>query len=293
MGEGEERPLTMRIRLLEEADLAFAVEQTGREGWDSTAAAFRLCLAHDPEGCHLVEVDGRRAGMITTSRYPGSAWLGNLIVAPFFRRQGVGEELMRHALERLEAGGARTLWLEGDPMGIELYRRLGFADRFESPRFLASPPHLSPAQGSARDAVEPLQPADLDALRAFDAPRFGDDRGRLLELLLRIARAAYAVREEQDIVGYAMALPSAAGVRLGPCVARDERILGLLVDALCADFPAENVVLAVPGTNRAAQRLYEERGFVRTPSSLRMLRGEDPGPQPHAEVAALTNGAMG
>ena len=82
-------------------------------------------------------------------------------------------------------------------------------------------------------------------------------------------------------------------MRLGPCVAQDRRTLDILVDALLAEFPDDNVVLAVPGVNGTALRLFEQRGFVRTPSSQRMLRGKDPGAETPGDVAALTNGAMG
>lgn len=33
----------------------------------------------------MVEVDGRRAGVITTTRYTHSAWIGHLIVVPDLR----------------------------------------------------------------------------------------------------------------------------------------------------------------------------------------------------------------
>ena len=57
------------------------------------------------EGCFIAEVDNRRVRMITTTRYARSAWVGNLIVVPERRRQGIGETLMAHAIDLLKRCG--------------------------------------------------------------------------------------------------------------------------------------------------------------------------------------------
>ena len=285
--------MPLKIRTLEDGDIDFAGAQTAREGWDNTPASFRLFLEHDPDGCFLAEIDGRSAGMITSTRHVGSAWLGNLIVAPDFRRRGVGEGLMRHTMDHLTQRGVRTLWLEGDPMGVNIYRRLGFVDRFDSPRFHKAPPHDVPPPEAAEGDVETLSGSSLEAIRAYDTPRFGDDRGKLLGELLSLARGAFGVNRNGRLVGYVMALPSGAGVRIGPCVAEDDRALTRLLDAVLATSLDEDVILAVPGDHATASALLEARGFTRTPSSLRMGWGAEPSGGIPGRVAALANGAAG
>jgi len=63
------REAQIQIRPFGKADIEFALEQTGREGWDSTASFFETLIAHDPEGSFIAELDLRRAGMVTTTRY--------------------------------------------------------------------------------------------------------------------------------------------------------------------------------------------------------------------------------
>ena len=280
--------MDLKIRAFGDRDIDFAVAQTTREGWDNTVSMFRVSLSHDPEGCFVAEVAGKRVGMITTTRYVRSAWVGNLIVAPHYRRRRIGERLVEHAIGQLEARGIRTLWLEADPMGVDLYRRLGFIDQFESPRFQKKPPHTA-----SRGRTECLRASDLDAARALDALCFGDDRGRLLGVLTGIARAAYCVRANRRVVGFALALPSVAGVRLGPCVVDDPSAAGQLIDSILADFSDRLIITAVPGFNKTAMQLLESRGFVRGPSSLRMLRGKAEVASAPNGVIVLANGAMG
>jgi len=59
--------MSMMIRSFRADDIDFAVSQTSREGWDCTTAIFDICLAHDPEGCFIAEVDNRRVAMITVT----------------------------------------------------------------------------------------------------------------------------------------------------------------------------------------------------------------------------------
>jgi ribosomal protein S18 acetylase RimI-like enzyme len=276
------------IRTFRREDVEFALAQTRREGWDPTAELFETCLAHDPEGCFIAEAGGQPIGLVTTTRYVRGAWIGNLIVLPERRRQGIGQRLMTHALKHLSDRGFRTLRLEADPPGIELYRRLGFVDEFESLRF-----QLTPRGGKERAAVEPVAPADLPALVAFDAAYFGDQRGQLLELLYQQATATYWVSGDGAVRGYAFTAPSTLGVRLGPCVAADRPAAELLVQAVMADWPGTTIVLGVSDLNDGAIALFESHGFERAPSSFRMVYGLHDGAGRHANVFAIANGAMG
>lgn len=280
--------MSLSIRPFSDRDIGFAVAQALREGWDCPESVFATLAAHDPQGCFIAEIDGRRVGMITSTCYARSAWLGNLIVSPECRRQGIGERLMRHAIDRLEAGGIKTFRLEADPMGVGIYTRLGFIAQFESPRFSKEPPH-----DAASSSAERIDAADWEAVRAFDALCFGDDRSAMLRAFMKTARATYCVRLNGRVEGFAMALPAAKGVRLGPLVARSPEVAAYLVDALMAEYKDAPIITAVPGLNAAAVSLFESRGLDRRTSSLRMLKGT-PRVATNAEaVFALANGATG
>ena len=226
--------------------------------------------------------------MVTTTRYRRTGWIGNLIVPPERRGLGIGSRLMEHAIRHLEHAGIATIRLEADPMGINIYRKLGFADEFDSPRFRREPGGTR----GARSAV-PLPDADPNVVAAFDEPRFGDDRAGLLRLLHAGALASWRAPESGELGGYLMVQPAAAGARLGPWVASDVGVAGMLLDAALGSFGHGAVILAVPGPNVACRELLASRGFFETPSSLRMVRGPDVGRGRPENVYALANGAAG
>jgi ribosomal protein S18 acetylase RimI-like enzyme len=276
------------IRLLHKGDTGFALEQTAREGWDSTAATFTVHISHDPEGCFIAEFDGERAGLVTTTRYRHTGWIGNLIVTPERRGSGIGSRLMEHAIRHLDSAGVGTIRLEADPMGVRIYRRMGFRDEFESPRF-----RREPAGAPRPGRCVPLREGDLRVLGSFDEPRFGDDRARLLRLLLTGAPAAFRVPGKGELAGYLIVQPSAVGVRIGPWVASSLQAAGELLETALAAFGDRPLILAAPGPNLACRDLLASRGFLETSSSLRMIRGRGVGRGQHESVYALATGAVG
>ncbi len=276
------------LRTFTDDDLGFALAQTAREGWNTTETTFRMCLAHDPGGCFVAEVDGAAVGMITATQYAQTGWVGNLIVVPTQRRCGIGARLMTEALAYLAARNVRAVRLEADPMGIGVYRRLGFEDQFESLRFFRT--GAAPA-GEVRDSI--VEPADLSAVAAFDRECFGDDRGRLLKLLAGVSDATYWFDGEGGSHGYAMVLTSTSGVSLGPWGASDEAAACGLVDAAIRDYGAGPIVVGVPEVNPAAVEVLTSRGFRQVASCLRMVRGEQAGEASAERLFGIANGALG
>lgn len=269
-------------------DLDAAAELTAREGWASGRSDFEMYLAHDPDGCFVARSGDECVGMVTSTRYAESGWVGNLIVVPEHRGRGIGRRLMRHALQHLEEVGIDTVRLDGDPPGIALYRSLGFVDEWESLRFRTIA-HRLPFEA----IVEPIGRRDVDVVAAFDGSFFGDDRGRLLGRLLEASVSAFAVRKSGQMTGYVVATRSSLGLRIGPCVATDRPSAGALLSAVLANAEGEVLTVGVPGPNREARRILESLGFEPTPSSRRMVRGPIRCCGLPNRIFAITNGAVG
>lgn len=277
-----------RIRPFGREDIPFAVTQTEREGWDSTPASFEVCLRHEPKGCFIAEVEGLPAGMVTTTRYERTAWIGHLIVTPERRMRGVGRALMEHAMGHLADQGVATIRLEADPPGMHLYRQLGFVEEFESLRF-----RLSQAGRCERGPVEPIEAGDLDRIAAFDRDHFGDDRGRLLRLLSGQADTALQCREAGRLKGYLLAFPGRGVTRLGPWVAVGRDVADMLLRSVIAELPARDFGVGVPAVNRDAQQLLRAHGFEQLKPSFRMVYGEPAGADRPQCLYGIANGAMG
>jgi GNAT superfamily N-acetyltransferase len=276
------------VRLLNKEDIPFALAQTEREGWDTTAESFEMHLVLDPEGCFLALVDDEPAGMVAATRFHDTGWIGDLIVEPAHRGRGVGTLLMERALGFLEAAGRTTQRLEADPAGISIYKKLGFVHEYESPRFrLDESPGPTRAVSSVGSGLEPGEAA------AFDRPIFGDDRTELLGEIVKRARAVYRYPSSGSLSGYLVVQPSRAGARVGPWLAKDPEIAEKLLRWALAEIRGEPIVVAAPGVNREGQELLERFGFARTPSSFRMVRGPKlAGGKPEC-VYGIAGGAVG
>jgi len=226
--------------------------------------------------------------MITTTRYGTSAWIGNLIVIPEERGRGLGSALMRHAVDHLHAGGAETLRLEADPLGVNIYRRHGFVGEFVSPRFRLDEPPKDSGWHCA-----PVTRDELDAIAAFDAAAFGEHRGRLLRLLAEVSPAVVRVPARGAVSGYLMLQPSGTRLRVGPWVATEPHAAAELLRAACGYAAGRPLVVAVPGPNRLGQDLLRSCGFAETPSSTRMVRGAGAAHGVPEMVYAMASGAVG
>ncbi len=276
------------IRLFGREDIEFALRQTKREGWDANVELFGVLLEHDPQGCFIAECDGHRVGMVTTTRYRRTAWIGNLIVTPEYRNHGIGSHLMNHAMKHISKQGIRTIRLEADPPGIKLYRRFGFVDEFESLRFT-----YAGSIENSDHSVDRFDETDLPEVAAFDAGFFGDDRVSMLRLLLKHTITAYWLRTGGPVRAYAIALPSASGVQIGPWVGEDLEAAHVVLRSILSEVKGVRVGLGVPCVNREAVELLTSLGFQRRPSSLRMVYGEAQGRGLPERVFAIGSGAVG
>jgi len=58
----------------------------------------------------------------------GVAYIGRVVTIPEYRRQGIGARITLHALHVARHAGYRIAVLTASPMGVEIYRRLGFRE---------------------------------------------------------------------------------------------------------------------------------------------------------------------
>jgi len=271
------------------ADSTWARAQMARERWSSYAGWIHAHVAHDPSGCFVAEIDGEPAGMVTTTAFERTGWIGNLIVTPDHRRDGVGTRLMEHALERLRAAGLGTVRIDADPPGMGIYKRLGFVETYDSLRFWSRD-----MRGCAHTGVRTMSSTDHDAVAAFDAARFGDDRSRFLRLLADVCTHALVLIDDGELAGFSFVIPTQDGVQLGPTVAAGVGAARALIETAADMAGAPALVTGLPATNTGGCSLLRSLGFADGAPSRRMVWGdpsrinEDP-----AAIFALASGACG
>lgn len=258
------------IKQMKESDIAYAKSLTDVERWGHLEEDFERFMSLDPAGCYVAWHDGERAGIVTTVSYCEHAFLGNLIVRKDKRGMGIGVKLMEEAIGHLDRRRMKTIELDGVFKAVQVYRLLGFKDKYLSLRFArqASEGSFDKEPGS----VECAQ--DVEEILNFDQQKTGIDRkGFLKDLLSGHADTTYTSRQ-RDICGYAVTRERATGVlHIGPMVAEDASIASDLLTAICAKHGDRDLTIGVPCIHTAAVNVLMKHGFLHRPPSLRMFRG--------------------
>lgn len=79
----------------------------------------------------VAEYGDEKAGYGEIRMIAGEAQIYNIAIAPEFRREGIGEALLRHMIEKAEEDGCKLVTLEvrsGNEAAMLLYYKLGFRE---------------------------------------------------------------------------------------------------------------------------------------------------------------------
>lgn len=108
--------------------------------WSENSIRYELT---NPLALWLVAVEGDVVvGYVGSQSVMGEADMMNLAVLPDYRRQGVGEMLVKRLVEKLTANAVSSLTLEvraSNSGAIELYNKLGFAQVGRRPNYYKNP----------------------------------------------------------------------------------------------------------------------------------------------------------
>jgi hypothetical protein len=211
-----------------------------------------------------------------------------MIVLDEFRRRGVGSAVLDAVVEFLTSRGCSRLELFATSEGRPLYARHGFE--------LTGTSHMGrlrrevPLRPAA--AVEVAETTDSAAVAAYDAPRFGGNRHRLLATMVADPeRPVLAAHADGEIVGYGWVRPDAG--RVGPLVADAPEVAASLVSVAFDVAPAmEEIGLNIPSANRDGSRWLESLGVELEPWDGRMARGPQI-PRRDETIFANLVGALG
>lgn len=260
-------------------------------GWGVAPWALRAVIGQPHARCLVsVDGDGALAGVGSGIVYGPLGFIGNMIVAEAQRRRGVGSAILHAVTAFLEGAGCTRLELNATSDGRPLYERHGFRSRGRS-----ATARIGRELELGHDPDHTIREASLDevhALAGYDRPRFGGDRGVLLDLLLRQPAARTLVADgPSGIAGYACVRTDDA--RIGPMVADAPSTAGALLRAGFELLPgAADVRLNLPPGNRRGAGWLESLGVELEPWDGRMGRGPDL-PRRDDTVYGMAIGALG
>jgi GNAT superfamily N-acetyltransferase len=264
----------MRLRTMSEQDVPGGLRLNTLSGWNQTAADWRRFLGNSPQGCFVMEHDGKVAGTATTICYEGRfAWIGMVLVDPEYRKQGIGTALLEKTIEYLDDSHLASMKLDATPQGKPIYKKLGFVEEYEIERWILKRPPGAMA-ATPRSTCLPISQPQREQVFQLDKELFGADRGFLLESLWNEApEFAAAVWEDGSILGYAFGRRGLFADHLGPWVGRTLAAAEQILQRFLATSSRETLIVDCMKSNSAAVKLLGIYGFAPSRPLTRMVRG--------------------
>jgi GNAT superfamily N-acetyltransferase len=258
------------IKYMATTDIKFCKELTDREQWGYLEEDLARLIGYEPRGCFVAWGKKEPVGIITTTSFNAYAFLGSLIVRHDARRKGIGRKLMQQAIQYLIQKGVTTIELDGVFPAVELYRNLGFRDKYLSLRFLRSTDeHLQEHKPS--HSVE----TTVSEIISFDRLKTGLSRERVLKTLLTCRNHAVHTVVGNTLHAYAVVRPRASGVfMIGPFIAENQKAADTLMSEIIQVHAYKPLITGVPAIHSGAAELMLRHGFVYKQPSLRMYRGD-------------------
>ncbi len=256
---------------MRQEDAAAACALTATEDWGFDESDFRRILDLWPGGSFVSEHDGEIVGMVTTSSYEITGWIGNVLVDASHRSSGMGSALVERALSHLDEKGMRSILLYAYE-GLEgFYEGLGF-ERLNS---------YSSYRGRIRASrrrlrTERMRAEDMPDINRLDHYSFGDDRSRLLARILEeFPDTSLVSRSQGEVVGYAMAMTSDVLTNIGPVVSIGPGCETLLLESMGLVLEGREAFL-VTASPSPFEELLDGLGLVKGFRVTRMARGPKP-----------------
>ncbi len=266
-------PKNLIIHAMNTRDLSFAAECTAMEGWVSeNQTTLEGFFSHDPAGCLVAELDGKRVGTGVATSYGHSGFIGELIVRPEARGQGVGAALLNHALAYLRQRGAHTIYLDGVVKAVDLYERNGFRKVCRSLRFSGK------VDGKAYSGVRSIREKDLPSLFDLDRRHFGADRSFFLRRRwILYPELSKVLVEDGRVTGYILGRRGEGWMAVGPWVVEPGvKHAQHLLETLAVVIGNQMFSVGILESNQRALEIIRSYGFVeRADSPWRMALGPD------------------
>jgi len=260
------------IRSMNRQEIDLAIEWAAAEGWNPGLEDAECFYRADPDGFLAGLMDGEPVACISVVRYGESfGFLGFYIVKPEYRGRGLGLELWKAGLQRLEG---RVVGLDGVVAQQENYRKSGFTLAYRNIRYMGV------ASGSRENLSEmvPLSSIPFEEVAAYDQAFFPDDRRAFLQSWTsREGSHDFGIQENGALVGYGLIRPCRTGYKIGPLFADRAELAETLFRTLESSVPEGSpIFLDIPEVNPAALELVQRHKMSVVFETARMYKGAAP-----------------
>ena len=248
---GQAEKSRLQVRPLKQDDIPRAMELVAAAGWNQTPTDWKRMVNASPQSCFQATLDELLVGTITSLAYGQQlAWIGMMLIAPEYQRQGIGRLLMQHMIEHLRDKNVQSIMLDATPAGEGLYRKLGFqvCSHLRRWRRDKSPAASQIFGDTAADRTE----LDQDQL-TLDKLAFGVDRSFWLS---QLAADSWCTQRDK---GFGMRRSGRLCDYIGPVISQDHATAESLIIEL--ESTTREIFWDIPAENVHAENLARKLGF--------------------------------
>jgi len=215
----------------------------------------------------VAEADGEIVATGVGTANGPVGWIGTIFIAPDRRGRGLGRAITQAIIDRLEAGGCRSLVLVATTEGQRLYERMGFElqTRYHVLQAIGLPP------SDAADGVRPFETGDLAAIERLDRAGTGEDRAHAIRRFASAETTRVVTGMNGEVEGYVLRAPWGGGATI---TRSPEAALRILTARRRAAGLGGRVRLGLLDENTEGLAQLMDVGLRLTWSAPRMLRGE-------------------
>jgi GNAT superfamily N-acetyltransferase len=236
-------------------------------GWNQRLEDWCRLIDLAPSGSFAALDAGRVIGTAIGIDYRDCGWIAMMLVAPEYRGQGLGAQLLESAMAAIPAG--LPIRLDATPLGRPLYERHGFALETPLTRYVRPAAGILPA---ITGEVTPLLPVDLPEVARIDAAIFSGTRSRLLDRIHE-AGPEYAWRAVAPPTQYSLGRTGRLFDQIGPIVAADTKTAIALASAALPAAKGRPVVVDAYDEHEEFAAWLRASGFEAQRPLYRMRRG--------------------
>ena len=260
------------VKPMSKRDFQFATKLANTMNWNMADEDFQFMTNLEPEGCFVAFHGTERVGMATSISFGEVGWFGNLIVKEKYRNKGVGQLLVKHSINYLQAKGAKTIGLYAYPNLTRFYDNLGF--KFDEDFMVL---HAEALRSLTYEVLPKLRRQQIKAIEKFDSRCFGGNRQKLLEsIILEKSNLSYFKLEGKEVAGYVAATVYEKMAWIGPLICLEGKVdfATSLLQVVLSNVAGKSLYLVLSKKEAALADMLFHVGFREDFSVSRMFLGQ-------------------
>lgn len=260
---------------MEHRDIQQALTLINREGWNYSSEEIERMLRLDPSGSFFFD-DGPSQAVVTCVSYSHTGVIGHLVVSKPARGQRIGRAMLQRAIDYLEGQGVDSIILYATEEGARLYDKFGFKSIRRAHCTFANTFQKTGLRVSMM--CELVKPRDTAEIIEIDRKIFGDDRTKVMKMLLsEFPQHSFKLERNGRIIGFSLGRATPQGFDLGPwnCLTGSIVEAESLLYATMSSFGPGTMFLGIFADNLQAMKIAGGLSKIKTWQTTLMIRGKD------------------